>query len=159
MRITFEKTTSLASAFPSLSTCAVHIQQNKPLQTNSRNTKTPLQTPWIRTSQRTLQTIHTCLVRFVLCSTPLTHHPAYPLQYNDRSRLRWSLTRRSWDYPLSRSRVGRDKPNRNEIPEYRGRMDVSLTGNDGANVDNLLRIASPEEIATLERWSSSVFPK
>jgi dynactin-4 len=66
--------------------------------------------------------------------------------------------------PLSRSRVGRDKPNRDEMPEYRSRMDVSLTGNDGANVDNLLRIESPEEIATLEQrwinsWTYSVLPK
>ena len=63
--------------------------------------------------------------------------------------------------PLSRSRVGRDKQNRDEMPEYRSRMDVSLTGTDSSNVENLLRIESPEEIATLEQrwinsWTSSV---
>ena len=66
--------------------------------------------------------------------------------------------------PLSRSRVGRDKPKRDEIPEYRSRMDISLTGSDGSNVDNLLRIESPEEIATLEQrwinsWTSSVLTR
>lgn len=40
-------------------------------------------------------------------------------------------------------------------------MDVSLTGSDSANTENLLRIESPEEIATLEQrwinsWTSSV---
>jgi hypothetical protein len=43
-------------------------------------------------------------------------------------------------------------------------MDVPLTGSDGANVDNLLIIASPEEIATLgqrwiNNWTSSVLHK
>ena len=66
--------------------------------------------------------------------------------------------------PLSRSRVGRDKPNRDEMPEYRSRMDVSLTGSDGLNVDHLLRIENPDEIATLEQrwinsWTSSVLTK
>jgi dynactin-4 len=66
--------------------------------------------------------------------------------------------------PLSRSRVGRDRPNRDEMPEYRSRIDVSLTGNDSANVDHLLRIQSPDEIATLEQrwinsWTSSVLAK
>ena len=66
--------------------------------------------------------------------------------------------------PLSRSRVGRDKPNRDEMPEYRSRMDVSLTGSDSANAGHLLRIEGPEEIATLEQrwinsWTSSVLAK
>ena len=66
--------------------------------------------------------------------------------------------------PLSRSRVGRDKPNRDEMPEYRSRMDISLTGSDSANVDNLLRIENSEEIATLEQrwinsWTSSVLAR
>ena len=43
-------------------------------------------------------------------------------------------------------------------------MDVSLTGSDGINVDNLLRIEGPEEIATLEQrlinsWTSSVLTR
>ena len=66
--------------------------------------------------------------------------------------------------PLSRSRVGRDKQNRDEMPEYRSRMDISLTGSDSVNVDNLLRIESPEEIATLEQrwingWTSPVLAR
>lgn len=63
--------------------------------------------------------------------------------------------------PLSRSRVGRDKQNRDEMPEYRSRMDVSLAGNDGANVEHLLGIESPDEIVALDQkwinsWTSSV---
>ena len=63
--------------------------------------------------------------------------------------------------PLSRSRVGRDKQNRDEMPEYRSRMDVTLTGCETTNVENLLRIENPEEVATLEQrwinsWTSSV---
>lgn len=43
-------------------------------------------------------------------------------------------------------------------------MDVSLTGSDGLNVDHLLRIENPDEIATLEQrwinsWTSSVLTK
>lgn len=43
-------------------------------------------------------------------------------------------------------------------------MDVSLTGSDSLNVDHLLRIETPEEIAALEQrwinsWTSSVLIK
>jgi len=41
-------------------------------------------------------------------------------------------------------------PNCDEMPEHRSRMDVSLTGSGNVNMDNLLRIESPEEIVTLE---------
>ena len=36
--------------------------------------------------------------------------------------------------PLSRSRVGCDKQNRNEMLEYRSRMDITLTGCETTNV-------------------------
>ena len=66
--------------------------------------------------------------------------------------------------PLSRSRVGRDRPNKDEMPEYRSRMDISLTGSDSTNVERLLRIENLEEVATLEQrwinsWTSSVLVK
>jgi hypothetical protein len=104
------------------------------------------------------------LVRFALHSTPLTQHPTHSLQSNNCNRLRWSLSRRSWGHSLSRRRIRRGNPNRDEMPEYRSRMDVSLAGSDGPNVDNLLRIECPEEIATLEQrwinsWTSSVLPR
>jgi len=45
------------------------------------------------------------------------------------------------------------------MPEYQSRMDTSLTGSDSTNVDNLLRIENPEEIAMLERrWVNSWTP-
>jgi dynactin-4 len=55
--------------------------------------------------------------------------------------------------PLSRSRVGRDESNRNRVPEYRSRVDVSLTGSDGANADTFLRteIWNSKGIATLPK--------
>ena len=68
--------------------------------------------------------------------------------------------------PLSRSRVGRDKSNRDGVPEYQSRVDVSLTASDRTNVDTFLRIETGNSngIATLEQrwidsWTSSVLPK
>ena len=69
-----------------------------------------------------------------LYTTYATTNTFTPIQY--RSRLRLFLPRHSWDHPLSRSRIGRDKPNRDEIPEGRSRMDVSLARSGGANVDD-----------------------
>jgi len=45
---------------------------------------------------------------------------------------------------LSRSRIGRDMPKHDKMPECRSQTDVSLTGYDSAHAENLLRIESPE---------------
>lgn len=64
--------------------------------------------------------------------------------------------------PLTRSRVGRDRTaNKDEMPEYKSRMEISILGQlgsegDGSDVEALRRMEIAEEIASLEqRWGNS----
>ncbi|KAG1901321.1 dynactin p62 family-domain-containing protein [Suillus fuscotomentosus] len=64
--------------------------------------------------------------------------------------------------PLARSRVGRDRTaNKDEMPEYKSRMEIGVLGQlgsegDGSDVEALRRMESAEEIASLEqRWGNS----
>ncbi|KAG2743201.1 hypothetical protein P692DRAFT_20746796 [Suillus brevipes Sb2] len=64
--------------------------------------------------------------------------------------------------PLARSRVGRDRTaNKDEMPEYKSRMEISILGQlgsegDGSDVEALRRMEIAEEIASLEqRWGNS----
>lgn len=64
--------------------------------------------------------------------------------------------------PLTRSRVGRDRTaNKDEMPEYKSRMEISILGQlgsegDGLDVEALRRMEIAEEIASLEqRWGNS----
>lgn len=64
--------------------------------------------------------------------------------------------------PLTRSRVGRDRTaNKDEMPEYKSRMEISILGQlgsegDGSDVEALRRMEIAEEIVSLEqRWGNS----
>ncbi|KAG1780517.1 dynactin p62 family-domain-containing protein [Suillus placidus] len=64
--------------------------------------------------------------------------------------------------PLARSRVGRDRTaNKDEMPEYKSRMEIGVLGQlgsegDGSDVEALRRMELAEEIASLEqRWGNS----
>ncbi|KAG1742310.1 dynactin p62 family-domain-containing protein [Suillus paluster] len=64
--------------------------------------------------------------------------------------------------PLARSRVGRDRTaNKDEMPEYKSRMEIGVLGQlgsegDGSDVEALRRMEDVEEIASLEqRWGNS----
>ncbi|KAG1843004.1 dynactin p62 family-domain-containing protein [Suillus subalutaceus] len=64
--------------------------------------------------------------------------------------------------PPARSRVGRDRTaNKDEMPEYKSRMDISVLGQlgsegDGSDVEAHRRMETAEEIASLEqRWGNS----
>lgn len=64
--------------------------------------------------------------------------------------------------PPARSRVGRDRTaNKDEMPEYKSRMEISVLGQlgsegDGSDVEALRRMEAAEEIASLEqRWGNS----
>lgn len=64
--------------------------------------------------------------------------------------------------PLARSRVGRDRTaNKDEMPEYKSRMEISVLGQlgsegDGSDIEAYRRMETAEEIASLEqRWGNS----
>ncbi|KAG0703758.1 dynactin p62 family-domain-containing protein [Suillus ampliporus] len=64
--------------------------------------------------------------------------------------------------PLARSRVGRDRTaNKDEMPEYKSRMEIGVLGQlgsegDGSDAEALRRMEDVEEIASLEqRWGNS----
>lgn len=64
--------------------------------------------------------------------------------------------------PLARSRVGRDRTaNKDEMPEYKSRMEISVLGQlgsegDGSDVEALRHMEIAEEIASLEqKWGNS----
>jgi dynactin-4 len=64
--------------------------------------------------------------------------------------------------PLARSRIGKDKSsNRDEMPEYRSRMEISTAGGMGSgigdgDVEFLTHLESISEVGTLEqRWANS----
>ncbi|KAG1748565.1 dynactin p62 family-domain-containing protein [Suillus lakei] len=64
--------------------------------------------------------------------------------------------------PLARSRAGRDRTaNKDEMPEYKSRMEIAVLGQlgsegDGSDLEALRRMEIAEEIASLEqRWGNS----
>lgn len=112
--------------------------------------------PFIRASSASSSTSHHLRTTQPLHSNPITAAASDAISRDVPGVSKYN--------PLSRSRVGRDKSNRDEMPEYRSRMDVLLARSDSTNVEHLLRIENPDEIATMEQrwinsWTSSVLVK
>ncbi|KAF9783108.1 dynactin p62 family-domain-containing protein [Thelephora terrestris] len=143
--ITFEKPTSLANQLQKHEDSAPDSLEFERLKEHFE--------PFIRASSASSSASHHLRTAQHVHSNPITAAASDALSRDVPGVSKYN--------PLSRSRVGRDKSNRDEMPEYRSRMDVSLTGSDTANVQHLLMIESPDEIATLEQrwinsWTSSV---
>lgn len=143
--ITFEKPTSLATQLQKYEDSAPDSLEFERLKEHFE--------PFIRASSASSSASHHLRTAQHVHSNPITAAASDALSRDVPGVSKYN--------PLSRSRVGRDKPNRDEMPDYRSRMDISLTGSDSTNVEHLMRIEGPEEVATLEQrwinsWTSSV---
>jgi len=127
-----------------------HLTKHIPLQTNSRNMKTPLRTAWNMSISKNTRTASSASP-----STP--HHSCTAQQTHSDSTATAASGALSQDVSgvskynsLSHSRVGCDESDCDDMPEYRSQVGILLSGSDSANVDNL-RIENPEEIAISEQ--------